>query len=259
MKRATRLTNTPPYPFARWAEHIGAARQRGIDVIRLDVGNPDLRPERSDTLELGGRFYLEPFEFFGAFYYAWMKDAMTWQAASYEGQSEIDGKPVTTVVNSIEGVYQGAEAGLSLRYWLLRLGLGLSWTQGDLDMPEGGQVPARRIPPLFGWTSLRLTGPDRQAFVELLLRFAGRQDRLHPQDLKDARICQVFPFSGTLQDSCDGTPGWVTLGLRAALRLTDRTRIHISLRNITDANYRNHGSGFDAPGFDARLNLIAEF
>ena len=44
MKRATRLTNTPPYPFARWAEHIGAARQRGIDVIRLDVGNPDLPP-----------------------------------------------------------------------------------------------------------------------------------------------------------------------------------------------------------------------
>ena len=44
MKRATRLTNTPPYPFVRWAEHIAAARQRGIDVIRLDMGNPDMPP-----------------------------------------------------------------------------------------------------------------------------------------------------------------------------------------------------------------------
>ena len=44
MKRAARLTRTPPYPFVRWAEHIEAARQRGIDVIRLDVGNPDMPP-----------------------------------------------------------------------------------------------------------------------------------------------------------------------------------------------------------------------
>ena len=44
MKRATRLTNTPPYPFVRWASLIAAARQQGLDVIRLDVGNPDLPP-----------------------------------------------------------------------------------------------------------------------------------------------------------------------------------------------------------------------
>jgi len=44
MKRAHRLTNIPPYPFARWAAHVEAARQRGLDVIRLDIGNPDMPP-----------------------------------------------------------------------------------------------------------------------------------------------------------------------------------------------------------------------
>jgi LL-diaminopimelate aminotransferase len=44
MKRAARLTNIPPYPFARWAGHIEAARQRGVDVIHLDVGDPDMPP-----------------------------------------------------------------------------------------------------------------------------------------------------------------------------------------------------------------------
>lgn len=44
MKRAHRLSNTPPYPFARWARHVEAARQRGLDVIRLDIGNPDMPP-----------------------------------------------------------------------------------------------------------------------------------------------------------------------------------------------------------------------
>ena len=44
MKRANRLSRMPAYPFARWAEHIEAARQGRMDVIRLDMGNPDLPP-----------------------------------------------------------------------------------------------------------------------------------------------------------------------------------------------------------------------
>jgi LL-diaminopimelate aminotransferase len=44
MKRARRLQNMPPYPFARWAQSVAGAVQRGRDVIRLDVGDPDLPP-----------------------------------------------------------------------------------------------------------------------------------------------------------------------------------------------------------------------
>ena len=44
MKRSTRLSNIPPYHFARWAKHINGVRQQGVDVIRLDVGNPDMPP-----------------------------------------------------------------------------------------------------------------------------------------------------------------------------------------------------------------------
>jgi LL-diaminopimelate aminotransferase len=44
MKRAKRLENIPPYPFARWARLVASVQTRGVDVIRLDVGNPDLPP-----------------------------------------------------------------------------------------------------------------------------------------------------------------------------------------------------------------------
>jgi LL-diaminopimelate aminotransferase len=44
MKPSKRLMNLPPYPFARWAEHVARARHKGLDVIRLDVGNPDMPP-----------------------------------------------------------------------------------------------------------------------------------------------------------------------------------------------------------------------
>ncbi len=44
MKRASRLNYLPPYPFAKWSDRIAAVRKRGQEVIRLDVGNPDLPP-----------------------------------------------------------------------------------------------------------------------------------------------------------------------------------------------------------------------
>jgi LL-diaminopimelate aminotransferase len=44
MKRASRLDDLPPYPFARWVARVNAARNKGLDVIRLDIGNPDLPP-----------------------------------------------------------------------------------------------------------------------------------------------------------------------------------------------------------------------
>ena len=44
MKRAKRLLNIPHYPFARWAAHVETSRRRGMDMIRLDIGNPDMPP-----------------------------------------------------------------------------------------------------------------------------------------------------------------------------------------------------------------------
>jgi LL-diaminopimelate aminotransferase len=44
MKRSDRLRRLPPYPFARWSDGVAAVQRRGVDVIRLDIGNPDLPP-----------------------------------------------------------------------------------------------------------------------------------------------------------------------------------------------------------------------
>jgi LL-diaminopimelate aminotransferase len=47
MKKAKRLLNLPPYPFARWASEVSRVRGGGTDVIRLDIGNPDLAPHEA--------------------------------------------------------------------------------------------------------------------------------------------------------------------------------------------------------------------
>ncbi len=46
MKPARRLERVPAYPFVRWNERCRDAEARGIDVIRLDMGNPDLAPPK---------------------------------------------------------------------------------------------------------------------------------------------------------------------------------------------------------------------
>ncbi|MBN2390523.1 MAG: type II 3-dehydroquinate dehydratase [Anaerolineae bacterium] len=42
---ASRLQNLPPYPFARWAGIVSGVKKRGMDMIRLDIGNPDMPPD----------------------------------------------------------------------------------------------------------------------------------------------------------------------------------------------------------------------
>lgn len=53
MRPASRLASLPPYPFARLEKTIAEARGRGADVIRLDIGSPDLPPTPEIVETLG--------------------------------------------------------------------------------------------------------------------------------------------------------------------------------------------------------------
>lgn len=44
MEPANRIVNLPPYPFASLGKRIAELKAQGMDVIRLDIGSPDLPP-----------------------------------------------------------------------------------------------------------------------------------------------------------------------------------------------------------------------
>ncbi|MGB7540304.1 MAG: aminotransferase class I/II-fold pyridoxal phosphate-dependent enzyme [Anaerolineales bacterium] len=44
MHLTRRVENLKPYPFARIAEKLAALKARGVDVIRMDIGSPDMPP-----------------------------------------------------------------------------------------------------------------------------------------------------------------------------------------------------------------------
>ena len=44
MRLSQRIANLPPYPFAALSRRIGELQAKGMDVIRMDMGSPDLPP-----------------------------------------------------------------------------------------------------------------------------------------------------------------------------------------------------------------------
>ena len=53
---------------------------------------------------------------------------------------------------------------------------------------------------------------------------------------------------GTRVPLYTSTPGFVSLNLRAGLRIASHFDVTLGLINALDRNYRVHGSGVDAPG-----------
>jgi outer membrane receptor protein involved in Fe transport len=120
------------------------------------------------------------------------------------------------------------------------------WTlYGNLAYQLGENVtdsePLRRIPPTQGTLGIRWLDPGNRNSLDFYSWLVARQDRLSSGDIADPRI------------PVGGTPGYVTLGLRAGTSLTENQRLTLWLENLTDTPYRVHGSGVDGRGFSANI------
>jgi hemoglobin/transferrin/lactoferrin receptor protein len=224
------------------------------------VPNNGLAPERSDTVEAGLKFDMPAFALGAAYYRSFLSNFLDDADATYNGASQIDGKPVRQRVNRQSGTYDGVEGSITGRFWRLTLTTQLTWTRGEVEQKDGTFVPGRRIPPLFGRAGLRYDHPDETFFVELFTLWAGQQTDLNPGDKTDLRICETTAYSGTLKATCnEGPPGWATLNARGGWNITKVWRLDLAVLNIADARYRYYGSGIDAPGIDGRVSVGARF
>ena len=71
-----------------------------------------------------------------------------------------------------------------------------------------------------------------------------------------ARVLSSNPNGALLFDR---TEGFATLNLRGNLRLTEISDLFFSVTNLTDKNYRRHGSGFDSPGLNVSLSYLVRY
>lgn len=233
------------------------------DYLRLGAEGPgyvlpsrELSPEYSYTGEVGGRFQHGNMARVQAVYaYTFIDNMVTTTPTEFNGQARTpDGLIYLARQNADSAQVHSVELSGQVRpvrsvtllaqaAWVLSSQKRLNPLEPEAP-PE--TEPLSKSPPLNGL--LRATWePVHFAFVEGVLQWAATQERLSAADREDIRICPESP-------GCEGTPGWAAVHLRAGARWRSLAAT-LELRNLTDASYRFHASGVDAPGRSVTLSL----
>lgn len=210
---------------------------------RFSLPNSNLRPERVFAFEAGFKYESEVLRAELSVFRARHDDKIT-QVLTGEvdpvGRLIVQSQNATRV--DIDGVESGVRRDLTPA---LSLRAAATWTHGE-EQFGSAQHPADRIPPFFGELALRYA-PSSRWSAELALRWAATQNRLSPRDQVDPRIEPA------------GTQGWTALDLHTTFDPTTNVRIAVGVENITDRRYREHGSGFDAPGRNGTVRVDWSF
>ncbi|RMD94854.1 MAG: TonB-dependent receptor [Calditrichaeota bacterium] len=180
-------------------------------------------------------------------FYNWVRDLLVRRPALFNGLPYVIEEGDTLRVFRKENAGKAYTTGFAIdTEWLMGPGVAffanLSATYGQ-DQFYG--EPLSGIPPLNGIVGARW---QRNRFwFEANMRFASAQTRLSSEDQADLRIPE------------GGTPGWSTLNLRAGWNATENFSLRLGLLNLLDTNYREHLSGFNAPGRNLYLGGEVKF
>ena len=202
-------------------------------------GSPDVDPETFLTSELGTRFDNGDLTFQFSAYHTWINDGII------RIDDEAGG---LTTTNESDGRLYGFEAETTWRFtpqW--QLSAHASWQDGR-QTTNGNTDTIRRLNPLSGSVSLKWTHPSDTYWISGRLLAADRQDNLSDLSASDT---QRIPINGT--------PSYLTASLYSGWQVTDSIQLNLALENLTDEDYRIHGSGQNAPGRNATFSVKFEW
>jgi outer membrane receptor protein involved in Fe transport len=94
-----------------------------------------------------------------------------------------------------------------------------------------------RLMPLTGQARLRWQPVGEPFWLEGVVDAAAKADRLSSRDKRDTQ--RIPP---------GGTPGYVVGTLRSGLTVMESMQLTLALENLTDEDYRIHGSGVNEAG-----------
>ena len=213
------------------------ASKSGITAL----GSTDVDPEEFITYEIGTRHGSDEFSFEAAIFYTDISDVIT-------GVPDAPPGTATITTNGGDGYVYGFELQGAWRFhprWTLS-GFA-AWQEGEIETPDfiGGpttQRPMTRQLPLTGSLALRWTAESGKYWLEGRVLGATQEDRITAAD--QASDDQRIPTGGT--------PGYLVSSLRAGWDVNDNLALTCGIENISDEDYRNHGSGQNEAG----LNVI---
>ncbi len=202
-------------------------------------GSADVDPEEYLTYELGTRHTTDTTSLNLSAFYTDIDDLIV-------GVPVSPGSATTVATNGRDGYVYGVELEGAWYFHPQWTVSGFAaWQDGRTDTPAfvNGPIvnePGSRLLPLTGSLALRWTAPSEKFWVEGRVLAAAEEDRLSASDRADN---QRIPSLGT--------PHYVTYMLHGGWQATDHLELTAGLENITNEDYRNHGSGQNEPGFNA--------
>ena len=238
------------------------------DLTRFDVARsgevetpaPGLDPEDFVTFEIGTKLLFEDaaladhdvqpgrVEAYASYHYTLIDDMIV----RFPTGATIDGDPVVTKANVGDGFVQGIEVGASWNFWRGFSAFGtLAWLDGEVDNFIGGRrtrEPLSRLQPLTALLGLRWDSDDGRFWAEASVTIADDQDHLSSRDAADTQ--RIPPR---------GTPGYTVFSLRGGAEVLEGLHLFGAIENLSDVDYRVHGSGQNEPGTNAILGAEWRF
>jgi len=203
------------------------------------TGSVDVDPEEYITYELGTRHTTDNTSLNFAVFYTDVDNLIV-------GVPVSSGSATTVATNGRDGYVYGVELEGAWRFHPQWTVSGFAaWQDGRTETSAflGGPLvnePGSRLLPLTGSLALRWTHSSEKFWVEGRVLAAGEEDRLTASDRADN---QRIPSLGT--------PSYVTYMVHAGWLATEHLELTTGLENITNEDYRNHGSGQNESGFNA--------
>lgn len=210
-------------------------------------GSVNVNPEDFLTYEIGARHSGESTSVQAAFFYTDIQNIIADIPVS-------SGSNTTQASNGRDGSIYGLELEAAWQIndaWLLS-GF-TAWQRGETQTLAyvGGPIlndPFSRALPLTASASLRWTHSSGDFWVEARVLGAAEADRLSAADQLDTQRIPV-----------GGTPSYVVPMLYSGWQVHEHLELTCGIENLSNIDYRNHGSGNNEPGLNAIMGVRARW
>ncbi len=208
------------------------ASTNGNVFAGTQLPNPNLRPEHSYTYEVGVKFDDNCLRSQVFFWWTDLEDhILRGPPNANDFLSRANGR------SELHGVEATAEYLLDCQ-WSLYGNFWYTYGQDEGLFDE----PLSRIPPTQGIVGLRNRWCGGANWLDMYAWIVAEQDRLSARDIADVNRIPA-----------GGTPGYYTLNVRYGRLISERQRLSVNVENLTDVQYRVHGSGSAGAGIGAVL------
>ncbi|MEZ5550640.1 MAG: TonB-dependent receptor [Pseudomonadales bacterium] len=214
----------------------------------VETPAPGLEPEHFLTAEVGMRLRGEQSRLEISVFTTGMDDLIQRVPTG----NQLDGEYEITKTNAGDGRVDGVEISWTVfvtpTFELFGQMAWLDGTVGTFPTSEPIRVDEAidRMMPLNGSIGLRWTPAESRYWLECQFVAADGQSDLSTRDQEDTS--RIPP---------GGTPGYGVMHLRGGYRISETLRVFGALENVTNRDYRVHGSGTNMPGRNFIVSLQA--